>query len=208
MKHIIKLIKISFEILKPTQTDEITKKNIVVYDNVSNQYTELCFKINIRDFKNFEKVKLTFYINYFISYKFGSSSAAYKELIDKKISNTTFNYNSEFNEDYLIIRIGTRTEKEDILKKLILKHLKIKKVSKKYFETMKRNVILELINREERNYELDTFIPNVIDFDYYDLDKIEDVQNQTYQDFIKTINKLNFDKFCVALLKNKDESKK
>lgn len=198
--------KINCVIPEYNELDIVTKKNGVIYKDVKDDYIRINYKINISSLSAYEKVKLTFYINYFLEYNFDESSDAYKKLIADKISVSSIDYGCNFIDDFMIISIGTYTNKFDEFVELIDNNMKNKNTNADDFEIRKKLVLISLILREENFMKIiGPFIDNVVTFDYYEIDKIEDIENQKYDDFVKTIESLNFENYCIAkMLKIKE----
>lgn len=72
------------------------------------------------------------------------------------------------------------------------------------FNLRKNKSIISLIMREENPLTMiGPFIDNVVDFNYEEIDKIEDIENFTLEDFKNTINKLDFSNYCITRIVKK-----
>lgn len=186
------------------EPNEIVKKSDFIIEDVIEEYTRIIFKINVSKLTNYEKVKETFYLNYFLEYNFGESSEAYKYLIENKLSTNNISFNYYFVDKFLILEIGSSTNKVEKFKNLIINRINHKIFDEEDFNLRKNKSIISLIMREENPLTMiGPFIDNVVDFNYEEIDKIEDIENFTLEDFKNTINKLDFSNYCITRIVKK-----
>ena len=191
--------EIEYEIPIINEDDTVCNKESVIFKNVEENFIRISYKINISSLAPFERVKLTFYIDYFLKYNFSEFSLAYKKLVENKISVNNIGYSYNIVNNYLIIDIDTYTNKENEFIKLIQETMNKKGMNFDAFEINRKKSIITMILREENFMKMvHPFIDNVITFNYYDIDRIEDIENQNYNDFTTTINSLNFDNYCIT----------
>lgn len=195
---------IIYSLPKYKEPNNIVKFTDSVYKNVTESFIRITYKINISNLEPYEKVKLSFYLDYFLNYNFNESSNTYKKLIDDKISVSNIGYGHYIINDFLIINISTYTNKFDEFIELITNTIKNKKVDEEDFEIRKKRTIIDLILREENMMKmLLPFLDNVITFNYFDIDKVEDIEEETYEDFIDIINSLDFSNYCIIKMLKK-----
>ena len=100
--------------------------------------------------------------------------------------------------DFLIISISSHVLNISKFVDLVINVMKNKNINEEYFNIQKKREIINLILREENYIKMtDSFIDNILTFNYYDIDKLDDIISQTYDDYKKTIELLNFDNYCV-----------
>jgi len=191
--------KIDYTIPNYKEPNEVVKIYDEIYKDVKENFITIDYKMNISNLSPFERVKMTFYLSYFLSYNFDEASNTYKKLIDDKISVNNIGYSSYFINDSLVISISTYTDKFDEFIELVNNTIKNKNTDIEDFEIRKKRTLISLILREENFMKMiDLFTDNILTFNYYEMDKIEDVENQNYEDFKNMINNLNFNNYCIA----------
>ena len=79
------------------------------------------------------------------------------------------------------------------------------KFNEEFFQIRKNRTIIALLLREEN--PLDMLLPlvdNVIMYNYYENDKISDIENYTFEDYQNLINKLDFTNYCITEIRKKE----
>lgn len=51
---------------------------------------------------------------------------------------------------------------------------------------------------------INPFIDNILTYNYFDIDKISDIESQTYDDFNNMISKLDFSNYCIVEMLKED----
>lgn len=199
--------KVEYVIPEIKEIDEVIKKEDSIYKDVEEDFIRISYKINISSLTPYERVKLTFYIDSFLKYNFNETSNAYKKLVDDKISVNNIGYSFCVVQDYLIISMDTYTSKKNEFINLIQNTISKKETNFEDFLIRKKKCLIDLILREENFMSMiNPFIDNILSHNYYEIDKIEDIENETYEDFISAINSLNFDNYCIIkMLKNNEK---
>ncbi len=201
----IKKDKIDFSIPDFNEPADVVKKEDVIKDNTEDEYTAINYKIDISNLSNYDKVKLTFYLNYFLEYNFGESSKAYKNLLDNKISFANIKTWCTFIDKFAVVEISTYTNKKDEFVKLVTDTINNKEFDEEDFNLRKNSSIISLILREENPIRIiNPLIENIISFNYYDIDKIEDIESQTFEDYKKNILLLDYSKYSINTIIKKD----
>ena len=91
----------------------------------------------------------------------------------------------------------------------VLKNYKKKKYIfyKELFEIYKKNIIINMIIRNDSIYDIvDPFIDNIVSFNYEGLDKISDLEDCSFNDFKEKITNLDFTNYSITILKNDKRS--
>ena len=197
----------NYELIKEVEPNEIVKKEAFIKKDVHIDYIRLTYKVNISHLTNKEQVKLTFYLNYFLSYLFNSSSKLYNDLVKEKICDYNIDYSYGLDDKYMLVTIGTYTNNSDKLIKKIKKTIKNKKLDQEDFELNKKQTIIDLILREDNlDNCIGPFISNVLEYNYYYMDTIKDIENQNFKDYQKIINELDFSNYCITKMVKKDKN--
>lgn len=197
--------KVDYKKVEFNEPNEVAKDSAYIYKDITKEYISLNYKVNISSLLPFEKVKLTFYLDYFLNYNFGQTSDAYKRLIDDKISVNKINYDYNFLDKFLIIEIGTYTSKFDKFSNMIIDIMKNKKFNRDDFEIRRKRSIISLITREDNFINMIMpFISNVLDFNYNHIDEIKDIEDFNFDDYKNMISSLDFSNYCITkMLKQK-----
>lgn len=195
-KHKVEKINIKEE-------KSIRQKTREVIFPTPTPYLEVTYKVPINHLSNIKKLKLDFYIHYFFDMNLGVSSPLYKKLIKGNIITTKINRMDKKINNYLLISIGAYTKQEEKLKEEIIKAIKNITMDPELFELDKKNMILDIILREEcLSSVVAPLIGNIIDFDYPYLDTIEDIETQNFEEFKEMISALDFSNYTITTIHN------
>ena len=81
---------------------------------------------------------------------------------------------------------------------------KLDDFNEELFELYKKNFIVSLILREENiMHTLFPFIDNVLYYNYPYMDKISDIENMTYKEFVKSMKDLDFTNYSITEIVDK-----
>ncbi len=131
------------------------------------------------------------------------SSPLYKKVIKDKIITGSITKSKKQLENYLLLSIGSYTDKKDELVNSIIEEFKNPTLDKELFEIDKKNTILEIILREENlSYMIIPLIGNIVDFNYPYPDTIEDIEKFSFEEFKKLIQSLDFTNYTITTIKN------
>lgn len=193
--------KISLEYKLPIINEEnkVKEKEKTINKNVYTDYVNLNYKINIGNLTPFEQIKLGFYIEYFLTNLFDESSKLYNELVEEKVCIYNINYSFEKIENFYIIKIGTYTNNHDVFINKVKNTVESKQIDENDFNIRKKESIIDIILREDSLFSIiKPFFDNILNYNYYELDKIEDIEKQNFEDYKKMINNLDFSEFCIT----------
>lgn len=197
--------KIVYQLQDYNEPNEIAKFSGSIYKNINENFIRMIYKINISGFTPYEGVKLSYYLNYFLNSNFNETSNAYRKLIDDKISVSSIGHDYIVFNGFLIIFIDTYTNKFEEFIELINDTIKNSVIPKETFELKKKKTIISLILREENFITMiNPFMDNILTYNYYDIDKISDIEAQTYDDFSNMISKLDFSNYCIVKMLKDD----
>ncbi len=192
--------------LLPIKKDlSVLKKREIIYYPTSLDYVSLSFKIDVCKYSSQGLLDLDFYLNCFYHQFFGVISPLYKQLTEEKIITSGIHCSHSMIHHYLNIHIGGYTYDADLFQKNILDVLQQRNCfSKKNFELDKKASIIRLILREENIMSMIApFINNIVLYHYPYLDKVEDVERLTYQEYKQSIMELDFTHYTVTIIRNK-----
>ena len=105
----------------------------------------------------------------------------------------------------LIISIGAYTYDLKAFSKGILDEVKtLNNLSEEKFELDKKSSIVGLIMRDESIFNtIYPFIYNIVCFNYPYMDKVLDIDNLKYTDYVDSIKRLDFSNYTKIVIKDK-----
>lgn len=199
-KHDVKKIDLNEE-----ESVASKKSNIIFPPPIP--YVDVTYKIKLPKMTPKEKVTLTFYLSELFNENTGISSPLYEKLIKEKIITTKLNASFLKIEDYILITIGSSTLKEKELTKEIINNFKNINFDKDLFELNKKREILNIILRDESLLTMTTTLSdNIINYDYHNLDTVEDIESFTFEKYKNVINNLNFNNYTITTINNEDSN--
>ena len=215
-EYVLKTIKDFYEKLEMKQRDvqllelnediDIVNPRGIVLFPTGEKYTEITYKVNLDNFSIKDRLKLDFYLQYFFNMYFGLTSSLYKELIDNQIITTSL-FCSDFRIDnYMLISIGSYTNKSLELEKGIRDaFLKLDSFNEEMFEIDKRDSILKIrLRGESLGDTIFPFVTNIVDFNYPYPDEVSDIEDFSFDDFVTMIKRLDFNHSTVTIIQNKE----
>ena len=176
------------------------KKDFSVIKHPNINYVEVAFKFDISKFSPKELVNLDFYLGEFADEYFGVSSPLYKKLIKNEIISGGIKFYDCILHKYLIIRVGTYTNKHNEFKEELLKSIK----NLNYFDeelfnlNMKQNILNIILRSERIGDTIHPFIDNLTSFNYPYLDTVSDIKNLSFDEFCNVIKSLDFSNYTVV----------
>ena len=169
------------------------------------EYMEVTYKISLKNFNEKERLKMDFYLHYFFDMYFGMTSNLYRDLVKDKIITTTLSCSNFMIDDFVLVSIGSYSDNISLLERRIKDTcLKLNDFNEEIFEIDKRDSILKIVLRNENLVDtIMPFVSNIVEFNYPYPDTVNDIENFTYDDFVKTIKSLDFSNYTVTNIKNK-----
>ena len=190
---------IEYNIPKIVENNSVLLKEKCIFKNIHLDYVRLNYKINIKNLSNEERLKLDFYLEYFLSFLFDSASKVYNYLVSSKICLYDIDYSCSKIDDFFVLKIGTATNKHNEFITIINDAMRKKNVNRKDFERRKRKSIINIIMREDSLLNtINPFIENIIKFNCDKIDKVEDIQKQIFADYKRSILNLDFSNMSVT----------
>ena len=202
--------ELSFEshTIKRVLTEEsptVKNKKAVLNFPTARPIFELSFKIPIGHLTGEQKLKLDWYMSIFFEMNFSILSPIVKKLKDKKVIDKNLVLSSNFFDDYLIVKIGSYTNKKEELEKEIFETLKHLRLDEDVYELSIREKKLKVSLRPEKlNEVIDPFIDNLMYFDYPHLDSVAYLDTLSIQEYQEMIGKLDFSNFVKTEVIDKD----
>lgn len=198
------LVSHSVKVLSVLEPLKVHKKVGKIHFPTAQEYTQISYKIPIKDFSVKERLKLDFYISFFCHMFFGLSSVLYQELVQQKIIIGDLSYHTIILDNFLILSIGSYTECGDTLVHKIRNEISsLEHFDVESFELDKCQSILNIILRPENLEQmLLPFVENIANFHYPYPDTKEDIEAFSFDDFREMISSLNFNHFTIITIKN------
>lgn len=190
-----------YELLDKHEDDEVSKDYVKIIKPDLDEIIKMSFKINIGSLTPKERVKLSFYISFFLDYNFDDSSDLFKTIKKENLSPYSVNRNiNTMYDDYIILSFTLYGNNVDRFKELVLDIIDKKPFDEEMFELMKKENLINLINRNDHcSRMLAPFVANVVDFKYYDVDKLSDIEKFTVTDYQNTLNSLDFSHYTICV---------
>ena len=205
--------ELSFEshTIKRVLTEEpstVRNKKAVLNFPTARPIFELSFKIPVGHLTGEQKLKLDWYMSIFFEMNFSILSSIVKKLKDRKVIDKNLVLSSNFFDDYLIVKIGSYTNKKEELEKEIFETLKHPRLDADVYELSIREKKLKVSLRPEKlNDVIDPFIDNLMYFDYPHLDSVAYLDTLSIQEYQEMIHKLDFSNYCTVEVIDKDTDK-
>lgn len=192
--------KIEYEVLDKKETLDVNKKEEHIIDKEFDELINISYKIDISKLSSKEKVKLTFYLSHFLKYNFSDESEAFKIIQKEKLSIYSIDTGYSFiNKDILQVDftlVGTNLKR---FKEIIENVIKNIPYDEEYFKLWKNEVIMQIISRESNpNSAGFALLDNIIAFEYYEKDTIEDIDKFSIEDYLELIKRLEFNNYIVV----------
>lgn len=165
------------------------------------------YKMNHKYLNEEEDFMFKRYINIYLRILFGETSSFSKELIKDNIINSYFDYDIMFFKDKnntFVINFFSDVIDKNKLDERIKNKLNEKNDMKYLFNLFKKNYLAEYIKGFSNVYDAASFIRSC----YHNYGKIinnmyDYYEKLNYEDFIKTIKKLDFSNYCTVIIDKK-----
>jgi len=190
---------------KALHKNTVNKKKTIIKTNSGINRGVITIKLYTADLSGLDKLNLDMFLSFFLKMNFGITSKLNKELLKSKIINGGIVYSNFVVEGYHYIRIESDTNDVTMFTNRITEYLNNKEfiLNEELFDIFKKNTIINLITRNDSIYDIvDPFIDNVVSFSYEGIDKINDVENTTFNEFVNSIKTLDFTNYSISILKN------
>lgn len=196
----------SFSIIKYkepilVQREKATKKMPTAEDIIS-----ITYKVDVSKLKSKEKLKLDFYLSWFLKMNAGKTSILNKQLEKEKIIIDSIMCDHMFIENICMVSFTAPVKKEDNFVKEVVNQVQNPIFKEDLFKMYQRDTMLEIAARYESIYSIMMpFLENIFTFSYEKEDTVTQIKSYTYNDFQKTIRALNFDQYVICKIKKMEE---
>ena len=194
-----------FELIRSKEDVHVNKKNDTIYFPTPTDYCDLSFKFDVSNYTSKQLLDLDFFLHCFFGSSFGITSPLYKRFVSRKIITETISCTMVIINKTLIISIGAYTYDLKAFSKGILDEVKtLNNLSEEKFELDKKSSIVGLIMRDESIFNtIYPFIYNIVCFNYPYMDKVLDIDNLKYTDYVDSIKRLDFSNYTKIVIKDK-----
>ena len=122
-----------------------------VIDTYLPEVLAITYKLDIRDMDKYDREKLEYYLQFYISDLFGETSDCYKEIIKNNYSNYSFSYNNLFDivDGFALINLSIPTKEFDSVINLISECINSYKINDDHFNLFKNRCLINYINGED-----------------------------------------------------------
>lgn len=186
-------------------SDKIKRKESEIEGEDLNEII-ISYKIKDNDMTNFERYKLDWYLNYFkeinlSKYSLLNETLKKENIIAGDLSSHVYDMNG-----YKILEVLAYTDNKEKFIKLVKDTIDNFNNTKEELELRKKANILHISVRKDRisNHVL-PIIDNYLEFDYPYNDTIEFVESLNYEEYIETINNINFDNYSILTVKGSNQ---
>lgn len=190
------------------ESDEIVKKEEKFIHNVSSRKVGYAYKMNFDKKSDSEKFLFSRYLIIFFRILFGDISDFEENLVKEGVIKSFLDWDYEiFNNKNITLEMSfiADTDNEDLLKEKIEEKLKDRKDFDKLFDLCKRSFLSDCINALDYTESVASLIRTVKEQyasilpDYYEL-----LESLNYDDFIKIVDSLEFNKCIKVVLDSKE----
>ena len=191
---------IEYQILDEEDTCEYEKNEVTIIDEKYDPICSLEYKIDLSGFTKEEKLKIDYYISYFLTYNFSDNSKTYKRVKDEHLSAFSFSCSKDFiTRNVLLVRVVINSTEYDKIKSIIQDVFNNIYMDKEYFELWKRESLINIIKRE-KNHNLirKSLTNNILDFDIYYNEGIDFIESMSYEEMKNLIERMDFSNYLFA----------
>ena len=186
-------------------SDKIKRKESEIEGEDLNEII-ISYKIKDNHMTNFERYKLDWYLNYFkeinlSKYSLLNETLKKENIIAGDLSSHVYDMNG-----YKILEVLAYTDNKEKFIKLVKDTIDNFNNTKEELELRKKANILHISVRKDRisNHVL-PIIDNYLEFDYPYNDTIEFVESLNYEEYLETINNINFDNYSILTVKGSNQ---
>lgn len=191
---------INYKILDCKEKYEVNIKEKTIVQPKLNEQVTISFKIPSKKFTKVEKIKLTYYLDFFLKYNFDDNSDNFKEVTLKKYSLTSFNRGiDKIFDNMVILSINLMTKYVDEFKSIVLNSINKMYIPCEYFELEKRITLINQIkNSNNVNYIFDQYLTNYLSFNYAKVESIKFINDLNYNECIELLKRLDFSNYTIV----------
>ena len=196
---------IDYKLLEYDEPSEVNKREDTIIDNKNEELVVMEYKLDLKDFTPYEKVKLTFYVRHFLKYNFDDGSEIYNFMKDNKYAIYSINYDYHDFDKFMIISLSCFTKEVNIFKEKVLEIFEKLPYDLEEFNIWKKNSIVEIILRNENpNHILFPYMENLLLYGYDDFDKVSDIESFNIDEYLNLLRKIDFSQYAIVNRKNEE----
>lgn len=186
-----------YKLLDEDDTCEYEQNEVIVVDDKYDPICSLEYKIDLNSFTDEERLKLDYYISYFLIYNFSDSSKAYKKVKDEHLSDFSFAYLSSFVSDKVLnVRVILNTNEYDKVRNIIKDVFDNRYMDEEFFELWKRERLIDMIKREKNHNSIrKSLVDNILNFNIYYNEGIEFIESMSFEEMKNLIERMDFSNY-------------
>lgn len=186
-----------YKLLDEDDTCEYEQNEVVVVDDKYDPICSLEYKIDLSSFTDEERLKLDYYISYFLIYNFSDNSKAYKKVKDEHLSDFSFGYLSSFISDKVMnVRVILNTNEHDKVRDIIKDVFDNRYMDEEFFELWKRERLIDMIKREKNHNSIrKSLVDNILNFNIYYNEGIEFIESMSFEEMKNLIERMDFSNY-------------
>lgn len=186
-----------YKILDEDDTCEYEQNEVIVVDDKYDPICSLEYKIDLNNFTDEERLKLDYYISYFLIYNFSDSSKAYKKVKDKHLSDFSFAYLSSLVSDKVLnVRVILNTNEHDKVRDIIKDVFDNRYMDEEFFELWKRERLIDMIKREKNHNSIrKSLVDNILNFNIYYNEGIEFIESMSFEEMKNLIERMDLSNY-------------
>ncbi len=202
----IRPVKGTFKIKKYKEPKGIKKEKEIIHMPTAEDILTITYKLDVSKLKPKEKLKLDFYLSYFLKMNIGRTSELSKKLEQNKIIIGSVSYDHIFIENICIVSIKATIVKEKEFVKEITKQIAHPIFKEELFKLYQRDTTLEVAARCEYIYRMiNPLIENIFTFSYEKRDTVKQIKSYSYEDFQNIMKSFSFDEYAICKIAKKVE---
>lgn len=186
-----------YKVLDEDDTCDYEQNEVVVVDDKYDPICSLEYKIDLSSFTDEERLKLDYYISYFLIYNFSDNSKAYKKVKDEHLSDFSFGYLSSLITDKVLnVRVILNTNEHDKVRDIIKDVFDNKYMDEEFFELWKRERLIDMIKREKNHNSIrKSLVDNILSFNIYYNEGIEFIESMSFEEMKNLIERMDFSNY-------------
>ncbi|MEG2351225.1 MAG: pitrilysin family protein [Bacilli bacterium] len=199
-KNIIKAKKIvSKKVIEP---EEVYKDYEVIRQNVATDKIGYSYKIKLHKEGKKQTLITRKYISFFVKELFGVTSDFTTSLLNKNIVKSYFYYDLEFIDDMVLIIFTADVLKETELDEALTNKLKSFNLDKYTFELFRKGCVANYVKAFESVSSITSMIRSMLTNYEKIFENLYEIYSElNYEDYLKTVKLLQFEKFSKLIMK-------
>lgn len=190
----------SFSFLNIQEPKEVKCRYEEIKMPTPKDLVNISYKLDFSKIPFEERRMLTYYIGIFLEMNFSIISPLYKELIDKKVIDSSLSYDFDYFKDYMLISVCGYPNEEKIFTKRIQEVFEKEHVFKEevFNLDLKQEKMQHLCSDASFYSLLCQFQENYSYYNYTGFDTADDLQKLNFQEFKIFIQNLEFKEYFIT----------